>query len=410
MVDYPKDWREVDLINIANTFIGLVTTMTSNYTNDGAKLIRNQDIQNNKFIFKENIYLNREFAELNKSRMHKLGDVVTVHTGDIGTSAVIEESLVGSLGFATIITRLDKKIADPYFISCYFNSQHYKEYVMSIMTGDGRNNLNMRDFNKTRLMLPSLPEQKAIAETLMAFDRHIENLERIIEKKKMICDGAVEDLMTGKERLDGFKGDWEDIIIGNLCYIVTKQTGFDYTNYIKESLKKSKTEMDIPFIQNKDFAIRQVNMNTDYYIPLNVAEKFPKILLDEKCLLISISGKVGNVGIYEQNKKAFLGGAICVLKFFDKEYIDWIMYYLSSKKGMENLVKNEKKSSHKNLTVSDIRKISIPIPHASERKATINILDKMIAEIQTLEKEKAKIEKIKAGAMDDLLTGRVRLI
>ena len=86
------------------------------------------------------------------------------------------------------------------------------------------------------------------------------------------------------------------------------------------------------------------------------------------------------------------------------------MYYLSSKKGMENLVKNEKKSSHKNLTVSDIRKISIPIPHASERKATINILDKMIAEIQTLEKEKAKIEKIKSGAMDDLLTGRVRLI
>lgn len=409
MSDYPKDWEEVELTNIANTFIGLVTTMTSNYTNDGAKLIRNQDIQNNKFIFKENIYLNRKFAELNKSRMHKLGDVVTVHTGDIGTSAVIEESLVGSLGFATIVTRLDKKIADPYFISCYFNSKYYKDYVMSIMTGDGRNNLNMKDFNKTRLMLPPLPEQKAIADTLMTFDKHIENLEKLIEKKKMVRDGAVEDLMTGKTRLDGFDGEWEEI---------------DFSNYFTK-LGNNTLSRDKLCKTGKVSNIHYGDVLIKYGPVLDNVNDVPKIKenvkFDKRYLL-----KCNDVIFADTAEDETVGKAVQIGKIHEpivsglhtipcrpnyRTANRFMGYYVNSKIFHDQLlphITGIKVSSISKKSI-DSTKLNIPTD-IKEQQAIASILTSMDEEIQDLEKEKEKIEKIKAGAMDDLLTGRVRLI
>lgn len=378
MSDYPKDWEEVELTNIANTFIGLVTTMTSNYTNDGAKLIRNQDIQNNKFIFKENIYLNRKFAELNKSRMHKLGDVVTVHTGDIGTSAVIEESLVGSLGFATIVTRLDKKIADPYFISCYFNSKYYKDYVMSIMTGDGRNNLNMKDFNKTRLMLPPLPEQKAIANTLMTFDKHIENLEKLIEKKKMIRDGAVEDLMTGKTRLDGFDGEWEEKKIGDILKIMHGKN--------QHSVESSTGEY--PILGTGGI----IGKSVDY-------------LCDWECVCIGRKGTIDKPLYVDYPFWSI--DTLYYSKPLNENNVKFQYYLFTTIKWLDYA----ESSGRPSLSKDEIESIDITIPtDIKEQQAIASILTSMDEEIQDLEKEKEKIEKIKAGAMDDLLTGKVRLI
>ena len=406
MLDYPKDWREVDLTNIANTFIGLVTTMTSNYTNDGAKLIRNQDIQNNKFIFKENIYLNREFAELKKSRMHKLGDVVTVHTGDIGTSAVIEESLVGSLGFATIVTRLDKKIADPYFISCYFNSKHYKDYVMSIMTGDGRNNLNMRDFNKTRLMLPSLPEQKAIAKTLMTFDRHIENLERLIEKKKMVRDGAIEDLMTGNTRLDRFDDEWEEVEFND---VIVPKARIGWQGLKKDEYLQSGYSY---LISGTDFNQGTISFSKISYVTKERYDLDINIQVNSGDVLVTKDGTIGKVAIVPSiDKKATLNSGVFVFKTnktLARNFLYWILRSSIFGKFIDDLSAG---STIKHLYQKDLKKFSFYIPKdINEQKAISSILKSLDDDLQNLKKEKEKIEKIKAGAMDDLLTGRVRLI
>ena len=66
----------------------------------------NSCIKENRFIFEKQIYLDEEFANKNNSRRHKVGDVITVHTGDVGTSAIIGKDLDGSLGFATIVSRI----------------------------------------------------------------------------------------------------------------------------------------------------------------------------------------------------------------------------------------------------------------------------------------------------------------
>ena len=89
--------------------------------------------------------------------------MVTVHTGDIGTSAVIQEKEAGAIGFATINTRTDKRILNPYFLSTYFNTEKHKCYANSVSTGDGRSNYNIKDFNKLVISIPTLDEQEKIS-------------------------------------------------------------------------------------------------------------------------------------------------------------------------------------------------------------------------------------------------------
>lgn len=254
-----------------------------------------------------------------------------------------------------------------------------------------------------QIPLPPLPEQQAIAQTLSDTDTWIESLEKLIDKKKLIKQGAMQNLLTQKE-------DWDEVMLGDLTKVFTKQTGFDYSAYIKPSLVKFKNKDVIPFIQNKDFHNKNINLNTDYFIPLNVALRFPNILLNEKSLLISISGSIGNVGIYELNDLAFIGGAVAILKFRDPRLIDWIMYYLKSTDGQNKLFGNVKSGSHQNLILDDIRKIEIPFPSISEQIRITTILSDMDGEIEALEKKLEKAQQLKQGMMQELLAGRIRLV
>ena len=106
--------------------------------------------------------------------------------------------------------------------------------------------------------------------------------------------------------------------------VITKQTGFDYSKEIKPSLLNYKAKDTFPYIQTRNFSGKVFNFDTEFYIPKKIALKYPKIMLDEKCILISIVGSIGNIGLYPGDKVAFLGGAICVLKLNDKINLDYV--------------------------------------------------------------------------------------
>lgn len=208
-----------------------------------------------------------------------------------------------------------------------------------------------------------------------------------------------------------FQPEYENVTtIEELSKSFTKQTGFDYTNHIKPTLIQHSTNDTIPFIQNKDFHGIHVNFNTDYYIPEAVADKFPRILLDERCLLISISGSIGNVGVFNNMQKAFIGGAIAIAKFKDKNLLDWVMYYLISEEGQNKLLNNVKAGSHQNLILDDIRKIRIPLPPQEQRDSITNALNVVDKELGILERKRQKLSNIKVGMMQELLTGKTRLV
>ena len=162
---FTDDWEQRKITELGKIYIGLVTTMTEHYVNKGTLLIRNSDIKEGKFEFGENpIFLDESFSEKNKSRMHQIGDVITVHTGDIGTSAVITEREANSIGFATIVTRPKKEVISSQYLCTFLNTEQHKKWALSVSTGDGRNNYNLKDYYRLRVPTPSIEEQQCISD------------------------------------------------------------------------------------------------------------------------------------------------------------------------------------------------------------------------------------------------------
>ena len=180
---FTDDWEQRKVTELGKIYIGLVTTMTKHYTNEGTQLIRNSDIKDSRFEFGDNpIYLEKSFAQENESRMHQIGDVITVHTGDVGTSAVITENEAKSIGFATIVTRPDKTIIDSDYLCAFLNTEKHKKWAVAISTGDGRTNYNLGDYYKLVVPVPSIEEQRKIA----SYIKKLNNLITLHQREKCI--------------------------------------------------------------------------------------------------------------------------------------------------------------------------------------------------------------------------------
>ncbi len=196
------EWEEKNLTEIAKTSIGLVTTMTTSYANTGVPLIRNSDIQQNKVRKEKLIFLMESFADKYSNKKLKKGDIVTVHTGDIGVSAVIDSDLSGCLGFATLNTRILKCDVLPEYICWYFNSERYISFAVSMATGDGRNNFNLNDFNQSLIPIPSQAEQQKIADCLSSIDELIAAQGEKIEALKLHKKGLMQQLFPVMEEVE----------------------------------------------------------------------------------------------------------------------------------------------------------------------------------------------------------------
>ncbi len=213
---FTDDWEQRKVTELGKIFIGLVTTMTEHYTDEGALLIRNSDIKDGRFELGDNpIYLEKSFAQANSSRMHQLGDVVTVHTGDVGTSAVIRENQVNSIGFATIVTRPNTKIITSDYLCTYLNTDQHKKWAVGVSTGDGRTNYNLGDYYECVVPVPTIEEQQKISEFISDLNNlitlHQRKYDKLVTVKKFMLEKMFPKNGQKKPeiRFHGFTDDWE---------------------------------------------------------------------------------------------------------------------------------------------------------------------------------------------------------
>jgi len=271
--DYKDDWEQRKVIELGEIYIGLVTTMTSHYTDHGALLIRNSDIKDGRFEFGDNpIYLDDEFAMQNASRKHKVGDVITVHTGDIGTSAVITEKEAGSIGFATIVTRPNREKITSEYLCAYLNTDAHKNFAMNISTGDGRNNYNLKDYYECVVPVPSVAEQRKISSFIDGLNNLITLHQRKCDETKELKKYLLQKMFpkNGERvpeiRFAGFTDDWEQRKFGDIAAIKTGPFGStlhagDYVNdgtpiITTEHFKNGSlpnTKEDLPQVSDKDY-------------------------------------------------------------------------------------------------------------------------------------------------------------
>ncbi|MCT4587760.1 MAG: restriction endonuclease subunit S [Carboxylicivirga sp.] len=406
----PADWKVVDLGSVAKVRGGGTPSTTVNeFWNGSIEWFTPTEIGKSKYVKESIRKITKLGLENSSAQILPTGAILMTTRASIGDLAILTKPASTNQGFQSIIP---EKI-----------DNQYAYYILSSLSSELMKNASGSTFlevspNKVKALKiplpPTLNEQTAIATALSDMDALISKLDALILKKKAIKKGAMQLLLKppidGEIRSNSFEGKWDEITIEKLSKTFTKQTGFDYSNHIKPTLVNKKRDNVLPFIQNKDFDGGWVNFDTDYFIPEEVAVRFPMILLNEQCLLISISGSIGKVGVFNNKQMAFIGGAVAVAKFIDLQLLTWVMYYLQSEQGQNRMLKDVKAGSHQNLILDDIRKIMIPIPPPKERQRIISILNDMGKEIESLEAKKTKCIQLKQGMAQELLTGKIRLV
>lgn len=296
-------------------------------------------------------------------------------------------------------------------VCAQFVADYINNCVKFSLESTGVPQLTAPQIMNVELELPQYDEQKEVTTVLADVSSLIDMLGKQIAKKKAIKQGAMQELLAGKRRLPGFSGEWETKKLEDYCSLITKQTGFDYSAYIKPALITRKMPNTFPMIQTINFRGRKFTFETDYYIPKPVAIQFPNILLNKKCVLFSIVGaSVGNVGLYPGSVTAFCGGAIGITRFRNEQDAEWVYNYMSSPDGQSQIQYVTKGGAQATVTIADIRNFKIPTPEKGERDAISGILENMDHEIEALEQKLAKYRQVKQGMMQQLLSGKIRLV
>jgi len=270
-----------------------------------------------------------------------------------------------------------KYIAYCFKTSDFFNQK--KKYAIGAKVID----ISKTNLENILLPIPSLEEQQRIVDILDKFEGMVENVEKELELRQKQYEYCRDKLFDFKE-----KDNIEVCTIGDLSRLVTKQTGFDYSSKIKPALTNVKSNSNIPFLQTRNFTGKLFDYKTEYYVPNETVKEFPKITLDERCVLLSIVGaSIGNVGLFDAKVKCFLGGAICVVKPKKETNIDYLYYYLCSWKG-QNLIRSKTKGAGQaTVTIEDIREFAIELPPLETQNAVVAKLDKFEAIITNLKRE-----------------------
>ena len=228
-----------------------------------------------------------------------------------------------------------------------------------------------QEMKSIMLPLPSVQKQKATYDFLNQKTEEIDSLIEIenqqIEKLKEYVESSIYEYLKKELGVSikdmSFESRTSMKKIGALSNLVTKQTGFDYSNTIKPTMLDNPNEDSLPYLQTRNFKNNYFNLNTEFYVPKSTWEQFPKLILDDETLLFSIVGaSIGNVAIFPKSEKAFLGGAICRVNLVDKEYALFIKEIMLSKFGQEQINRKINSNAQGTITVQNVRDFLIPMP------------------------------------------------
>ena len=329
------------------------------------------------------------------------GTVVISLQGSIGRVAITQyDSYIDRTVavFQDLANNVDKK---------YFLYQLYRVFSEEKKTARGSTikTITKEEFTEFQLPLPEKAEQEEIAHTISQFDAYINDLAELIEKKKGIREGALEDLITKKTRLDGFEDDWQSVSFNQ---VITPKARIGWQGLKKHEYLRSGYSY---LIGGTDFSNGTVSLDNISYVSKERYDMDTNIQVSENDVLVTKDGTIGKVAIVpELNKPATLNSGVFVFRTNSRLVPAFLFRVLQSSVFREFIDTLSAGSTIKHLYQKDLKKFEFEIPvDTKEQEAIAAVLTVMDEEIRDLETEREKIIQIREGAMDALLTGRVRL-
>ena len=376
MVTYPTDWAPMQLRDIG--YIQMCRRIFQNQTKTYGAI---PFYKISTFGGKADAYISQELYEKYKLLYPypEKGDVLISAAGTIGKTVIFDGKDSYFQDSNIVWLKVDKEVIDRKFLWWF-----YRSFPWDALEGTTIQRLYNSIILDTEIHLPEKPEQEEIARTLSQFDAYIDDLEELIEKKKGIRDGALEDLISGKTRLEGFEGDWEKIVLS------------DYLK-IKRGKRLVRLQLSCRPVINSCFPVYQNSL-----VPLGY---WGKSNVQPNSAFIIAAGNAGDIGY---SSTAFWAADDCYYFEHCNNISQKYLYYVLLNK-QAYIYTQTRRTSIPRLSKDIIEDIQIELPGVDEQDAIATVLTAMDEEIRDLEAEREKIIQIREGAMDDLLTGRVRL-
>lgn len=384
----PSDWENERICELA-----LITTgkrNTQDKVDDGAFpfFVRSQRVERiNSYCFD--------------------GEAVLTAGDGVGTGKVFHY-INGKFDFHQRVYKISdfRREIDGFYFYLYF-SNHFYDRIMSMTAKSSVDSVRLEMIADMQIPVPPMPEQSAVAEVFSHANALIEGLEKLIAKRRVITQGAMQELLTGKRRLPGFSGEWEvkklwqigktygglsgkiksDFSTGNSFYIpfmnIMSNPVID-PNYldsvhIRADESQNKTQRGDLFFNGSSETPEEVGMCAV------LKDDIPNLYLNSFCFGFRLSPELKTDGLF-------------------------FAYFFRSSIGRRLIYSLAQGATRYNLSKTNFLKLEVLYPNPKEQSAIAAVISDMDAEIESLEQKLSKYKLIKTGMMQQLLTGKIRLI
>ena len=411
----PEKWTVSTIGAIADVKTGPFGSAlhAEDYVQDGTPIITVEHLG-------ETGLTHQNLPKVSKKDRHRLfaysmqeGDIVFSRVGSVDRNAYVTAIENGWL-FSGRILRLrakNKKLSTQY-LGYYFKSEDTKERIRNVAVGQTMPSLNTKLMNAFKVVLPTIEEQKDIAALLSNMDTFISALEKQISKKKAIKQGAMQELLTGKRRLPGFSGEWETFVFGDLFDFISNNA------FTRAQLSDSGKVKNIHYgdILTKFGAYISADSNEIPYIEreIDLSRFAEKSYLQSGDIVIADTAEDETVGkaLEVINVECpVLAGQHTLLcrpkvRFSEK----FLGYYLNTACYHDQLLPFIVGTKVSSISKASVAQTRLAMPKYEEQQAISCILSDMDDDITELEKKLAKYRQVKQGMMQQLLTGKIRIL
>lgn len=342
------------------------------------------------------------------------GSAQPLQDGDVVMADTAEDETVGKVteltnttqkpvmaGLHTIPCRVKAGEFAPKWLGYYMNSHLYHDQLLPFIHGTKVSSISKGSLGDTAIMLPSINEQKKIVEVLYDINSLITGLKGLIAKKENIYKGLIQQIMTQKTRIQGFSDKWRATTLGMLCDI--KDGTHQTPHYI---------ESGVPF-----YSVETVTNDDFFHVKYITLEEHQRLTalykIENGDVLMTRIGSIGKGKYIDWEPNASFYVSLALLKFRGNKSLAKFIAYMTE---TEEFQKEAEAHSLQfaipmKINLGQISDISVKIPKDKNEIEAINsILDDAKHEILKMHHKLKKYEDIKQGMMEELLTGKVRLV
>ena len=400
----PEEW-EVSGIGALCTAVLDCHHSTPVWTGSGSIVIRNQNIRDGKLDLAQPSFTDEtHFAERTRRAVPSFGDLVITREAPMGLVCMIPNGLKCCLGQRMVLLRPNDDRADTQYLLYALLSEAFQRSI-SVAGGTGStvSNLRIPVLKGLEIPAPSLPEQRAIATALSDVDGLLGGLDRLIAKKRDLKQAAMQQLLTGQTRLPGFHAEWN-----------VKRLG-DVGKFLKGSgVTKDQTRSGtLACVRYGELYTQHNDVVRDFHSWISPVVAATAVRLEQGDILFAGSGEtkeeIGKCAAFVSDVEAYGGGDIVILRPDDSDSV-FLGYYLNTGSIARQKASRGQGDAVVHISSSALSDVRCKLPPLPEQTAIAEVLTEMDAELAGIEQRREKTRALKQAMMQELLTGKTRLI